>query len=140
MSGMNKVSIFYSKGGIFSLMACFFPPLSFRQRLIQHPPHLCSTTITLSTNRLKRTQPDCLGTQQRLLPLTLLSIATVSHTHMHQIRGQGSWVVLGSLNGVLCVIIPTFSNLSLRGSCQKKLRAAHSTANTWDWNLALDNR
>lgn len=108
------------KGGIFSLMAGVVFFLSFR--LMQHPPALCSTTITLSTNRLKRAQPDCLGTQQRLLPLTLLSIATVSHTHMRQIRGQGSWVVLGSLNGALCVIILTSSNVSLQGSCQKKKR------------------
>lgn len=30
-----------------------------------------------------------------------------SHTHMRGITGQGSWVVLGGLNGALCVITQT---------------------------------
>lgn len=121
-----QVSIFYAHLEL-ELLLCagediwyfFFPSwqgsffLSFR--LMQHPPPSQDPPADLEELSL-----GCFGTEQTLLPLTPLSIATVSRTHMRQIRGQGSWVVLGRLNGALCVIILTSSNLSLQGSCQKK--------------------
>lgn len=49
-----------------------------------------------------------------------VAAVTAPHTHMCGIRGQGSRVVLGGLNGALCVITQTSSNPMLRKVIRKK--------------------
>lgn len=72
-----------------------------------HPPHVFlshpSTTVVImhvQTDREESSPWLFTETPSRSSSvLTAVTIVTVSHTHMCGIRGQGSWVVLGGLNG-----------------------------------------
>lgn len=95
-------------------------------RFLSHP----STTaviVRLQTHS-KELAPTIHGHLARASVLTAVATATASHTPMCGIRGQGSRVVLGGLNGALCVIIQTSSNR--RGEEFKKPRASLCAAET----------
>lgn len=71
------------------------------------------------------------GHLARASSLTPFAIATVSHIHMCWIRGQGSWVVLGGLNGALCIIIHTSSNPRLRKAMPKTAGSSVCSKHLW---------
>lgn len=90
-------------------------------RFLSHP----STTVViicLQTDS-KELTPTIHGHLAKASVLTAVATATASHTHMCGIRGQGSWVVLGGLNGALCVIIQTSSNPRLTEGHAKNVQS-----------------
>lgn len=94
-------------------------------RFLSHPP----TTIViihLQTDSKELTL-TIHGPLAQASVLTAVAVAMASHTHMCGIRGQGSWVVLGGLNGALCVIMQTSSNLRLWKVTQKKKKRWQSS-------------
>ncbi len=94
-------------------------------RFLSHP----STTVVITRLQTdsKELTPTIHGHLAKASVLTAVAIATASHTHMCGIRGQGSWVVLGGLNGALCVIIQTSSNPRLaEGHAKKKKKTCRA--------------
>lgn len=82
---------------------------------VRFPSHISTTAVIIHLQTdSKELTLTIHGHLAKASPLTPVAMATASHTHMCWIRGQGSWVVLGGLNGALCVIIQTSSNPRLR--------------------------